>query len=237
VKGNVLILCEASGTIRNTFARRGWNAVSVDLRETFGAVGPMSEDDGHASHMVTDALRYTEGGDLHHLVWDLVIAHPTCTYLTNSGVRWLHEKCDDGTLTDRAWRRWGQLIEGIRFFNAMKTANSRHIAVENPVPHKYAREGFDGIAGIGAPTQSVQPYMFGHTETKRTCWWLHNLPPLVATDDVKAETMALPYAERAKVHYASPGPNRGMERSALVQGMADAIADQWGTHVLDQKEN
>lgn len=78
------------------------------------------------------------------------------------------------------------------------------------------------------PDQIIQPWQFGHTETKRTALWLKNLPPLAETNNVYSEMMKLPYKERAKVHYASPGKNRGKIRSVFFRGIADAMADQWG---------
>lgn len=209
----VLVLCERSGAIRNAFARRGHDVISVDTL-------PATDADGGGRHVVGDALDWLD------CPADLVIARPPCTYLTNSGVRWLYRP--DGSTKDPD--RWQRLAEAIDFFNAMKTANATFIAIENPIPHKHAAEH------IGRPTQYVQPYQFGHMESKRTGWWLvggphGGLPTLTPTNDVREQMMLLPVAERNRVHYASPGPDRWMERSRLVEGMADAMADQWGAHV------
>jgi len=194
----VLIACESSGVERDAFTAAGHDAMSCDLLET-QSPGP----------------HYT--GDVRDLMgepWDLVIAHPPCTYLSNSGVRWLH--------TDPA--RWALLDEGAAFFAAMWDFDTPRLCVENPVQHRYAVERH----GKGRPSQTVQPWQFGHLQTKRTAYWLDGLPPLIATTDLEAETFALPMAERAKVHYASPGPDRWRARSLSFTGIAAAMADQWG---------
>lgn len=256
---NVLVLCEATGTIRETFVRAGHSAVSVDVLPTTAPRGYNPMTGGVSRHIISDALAFVDSDDDLFTGWDLVIARPPCTYLTNSGVRWLFEGAKDGELTGRAVERWSHLLDAIRFFNAMKDAETGFLAIENPIPHRYARLGIkagldelaaekpelaalvrrsipvgvaESVAAIGAPTQVVQPYHFGHTESKGTGWWLKGLPPLTKTDDVKVATMALPAAERNKVHYASPGADRWAKRSALVQGMADAIVDQWGGHAV-----
>jgi hypothetical protein len=195
----VLVACEYSGRVRDAFRAKGHDAVSCDLLPT-EVPGPHHQGD------VRDIL--ADG-------WDLMIAHPECTYLCNSGVRWLHS---DPT-------RWARMEAGAEFFRLLLNAVEAvpRIAVENPVMHKHAAK----LVGAKA-TQFVQPYMFGETQSKRTGLWLRNLPPLVPTNDVKAETMALPVAQRSAVHYASPGPERWRDRSRTFQGLADAMADQWG---------
>lgn len=147
--------------------------------------------------------------------WDLIIAHPPCTYLTNAGVRWLYDH--------RSPLRWQNLIEGAVFFRQMLEAHAPRVAVENPIMHRWARL----IVGQ-APTQIVQPWMFGHMETKATGLWLRNLPGLTPTDDVKARMLTLPKKQRSRVHWASPGPDRWKERSLTMPGIAAAMADQWG---------
>lgn len=147
--------------------------------------------------------------------FDLVIAHPPCTYLSNSGVRWLY--------TDP--KRWQDMIDGAVFFRAMFGFDTPRLAVENPIQHKWARM----VHGQGKPTQIVQPWMFGHPETKATCLWLRGLPPLVATDNVRHIMDGLPAREAQRIHYLSPGPDRWRERSKTFRGLAEAMADQWGT--------
>jgi hypothetical protein len=193
----VLVACEYSGTVRDAFIAQGHDAMSCDILPT-DIPGP------HYEGSILDLL---------HLQWDLMIGHPPCTYLTNSGVRWLK--------TDPT--RWFDLNDGAAFFKALWTANIPHIALENPIPHKYA------IERIGAKyDQLVQPYHFGHREQKATCLWLKGLPPLVHTNNVKVETMALPKAKRNKMFYLPPSADRAKLRSKTYQGIADAMASQWG---------
>lgn len=193
----VLVACEYSGRVRDAFIERGHDAMSCDILPT-DSLGPHYQGD------VFDIL-----GD----GWDLMIAHPPCTYLTNSGVCHLH--------TDPT--RWAALDEGAAFFKALWEAPIPKIAVENPIPHKYASER------IGAKyTQIIQPWMFGHPEKKATCLWLKGLPPLVPTDNVKKEMEALPKNQRERIHYLSPGPDRWKLRSTTFLGIAKAMGEQWG---------
>ena len=194
----VLIACEYSGVERDAFIAAGHDAMSCDILPT-DTPGPHYQGD------IRDLL-----GER----WDLVIAHPPCTYLSNSGVRWLH--------TDPS--RWAKLDDGAEFFALMFDFDTPRLCVENPIQHRYAIERH----GKGKPTQTVQPWQFGHPETKRTGYWLRGLPKLVETDNVKAQFDALPVRERARIHYASPGPDRWKLRSTSYSGIAQAMADQWG---------
>jgi len=184
---NVAVICEYSGRVRDAFIRRGHHAVSYDLLDT-EQPGP------HVKGDVREA----------DLSWaDIVIAHPPCTRLCNSGVRWLRER-----------GLWSDLDAACEFFRWCLSLGKR-CAVENPIPHKYAMER------IGTRyTQIVQPWQHGHGETKATCLWLRGLPPLVPTCVVDGR--------EAKVHRASPGPDRWKERSRTYHGIADAMAEQWG---------
>lgn len=148
----------------------------------------------------------------------MVIAHPPCTRLTKAGVRWLHER--------ELWFDMGQAAE---FFRAFLELDTPRVAVENPVMHRYATQ----IIGR-RQDQIIQPWMFGHRESKGTGLWLKNLPPLEPTLNVKAETMALTAKERDRVHWAAPGPNRWKERSRTLTGIAQAMAEQWGAVIEPQ---
>jgi len=193
----VLVACEYSGVVRDAFLAAGHDAMSCDLLPT-DVPGP------HYTGNVFDVI----GNG-----WDLLIAHPPCTYLSNSGVRWL--------ATDIT--RWPHLIEGAVFFRNILNADIPRVAVENPIMHHYASDI------IGArQTQIVQPWMFGHPEQKATGLWLRGLSPLTPTNDVKAHMMTLTTAERNRVHYASPGPDRWKLRSTTYAGIAAAMAAQWG---------
>ena len=199
----VLIACEFSGVVRRAFRKLGHDAYSCDI---------LPSDDDSEYHVLKDAL-----GLLDLNGWDLLIAHPPCTYLTNAGVRHLHSHVTsvNGVRAKvHGEARMQAMREGAFFFNALKNCNIPKICVENPIPHKYAREI------IGKYDQLIQPWQFGHGETKATCLWLKNLPKLIPTNIV---------ADReARIHKMAPGPNRSKERSRTFQGIADAMADQWG---------
>ena len=187
----VLIACETSGRVRDAFIALGHDAISCDLLPT-DAPGPHIQGD------VAPLLSQS---------WDLVIAHPPCTFLCNSGVRWLHERPE----------RWDEMRKGAEFFIACLNANAPMVAVENPVMHKYALE----IIGR-KPNFTVQPWQFGDNFKKRTCFWTKGLSPLLPTSELDGLTA------KASCHLASPGPLRWKERSATYQGIANAIARQWG---------
>ena len=191
----VLVACEYSGRVREAFRAKGHQAWSCDLL-------PTEQPGLH----IQDSLEHVIGsGNIH---WDLLIAHPPCTYLCNSGVRWLHTEPG----------RMEKMQEAADFFYWILHLPIPRIAIENPVMHKYARE----IIGRG-PDFTVQPWQFGDNEKKRTCFWTRNLPPLVPTSDLDGSTAG------ASVHRAPPGPDRWKDRSRTFQGIADAIAEQWGS--------
>jgi len=196
----VLIACEFSGTVRRAFTARGHDAWSCDL---------LPAEDGSNRHIVGDARTLLNDG------WDLLmVAHPPCTRLCNSGVRWLTKAPPGRTLADM----WAELETGAALFSAFWNAAIPRIAVENPVMHRHAKALIEGYA---PPAQSVQPWQYGHGEVKRTCLWLRGLPVLTPTDVVEGR--------EARVHRMPPGPNRGKERSRFFSGIADAMADQWGS--------
>jgi len=196
----VLVACEYSGTVRDAFRARGHDAWSCDILPT---------DADPAWHIQGDAIEVAYGQD-----WDLMIAHPPCTYLTNSGVRWFY--------TDPT--RWGKLDQAAQFFRRLFNAPIVKIAVENPIMHKYAKERIDGME----QSQVIQPWMFGHTEQKATCLWLKGLPLIRPTNNVKEQMMALPNNERQRIFPMSPGPDRWKLRSTTFKGIAEAMAEQWG---------
>ncbi len=195
----VLVACEYSGRVRRAFAAKGHDAWSCDMLES---------EDGSPNHIQGDALEVIASQQ-----WDMMIAHPPCTYLTNSGVCHLHKDPS----------RWAKLDDAAAFFLALWNAPIKLKAIENPIMHKYARER----VGVDK-SQVIQPWMFGHMETKATCLWLSGLPILMPTLDVRAPMMRLPKRERERLHYLSPGPNRWKERSRTYEGIAQAMADQWG---------
>lgn len=191
----VLIACEFSGVVRDAFLAAGHDAVSCDLLHSLSP-GP---------HIQGNALDHLDAG------WDLLIAHPPCTYLANSGVRWLYG--GKGLIKDP--ERWHNMERGAAFFRSMLDAPIPRVAVENPIMHKYAR----AIVGRG-PDQTIQPWQYGHGETKATCFWLRGLPTLKPTEIVEGRS--------PRVHFASPSPERWKERSVTLPGIAAAMAAQWG---------
>ena len=184
--------------MREAFRKLGHDAWSCDMLES---------EDNSPYHFQGDVLPILCMG------WDLMIAHPPCTYLTNSGVCWLHKDPS----------RWALLDEGAEFFKALLNAPIKKKCIENPIQHKYAKER------IGRKqSQIIQPWMFGHMEQKATCLWLEGLDPLVPTNNVKDAMMQLPKRERERLHYLPPSEDRWKERSRTYQGIADAMAAQWG---------
>jgi hypothetical protein len=115
------------------------------------------------------------------------------------------------------------MAQGALFFKRLLHCKIPKVGVENPIMHKHAMAIIDH-----PPTQIIQPWMFGHTESKATCLWLKNLPKLVPTNDVQVEMMKLPVNQRQRLHFLPPGPDRWKERSKTFQGIAEAMADQWG---------
>lgn len=201
----VLIACEFSGTVRNAFLARGHDAWSCDL---------LPSEDGSNRHITGDARDLLNDG------WDmLMVAHPPCTRLCNSGVRWL-AKPPPGRTHEEMWR---ELDEGAALFSAFWNAPIDRVAIENPVMHRHAKERITGYRDFA---QSVQPWQFGDPETKRTCFWLKNLPPLVPTKIVETRT--------PRVWRMAPGPDRQRERSRFFPGIAAAMAEQWGDYAMER---
>lgn len=186
----VLVACEFSGIVRDAFRARGHDAWSCDLLPT-ERPGPHFQED------VLDLLgkRYTVAP------WDLMIAFPPCDYLTNSGVQWLHRAPKNPKPTVLyTTQRWEALAKACRFFKSLLNANVSRVALENPIPHKYAV----GLIGRSYD-QLIQPYQFTHGESKATCLWLNNLPPLMST--------GLVAGREQRVFHESPGPERKKNRS------------------------
>jgi len=200
----VLVACEFSATVREAFTRRGHFAMSCDLLPT----------EIYGQHYIGKVE------DLLDMNWDLMIAHPPCTYLSNSGVTWLTETNDPNL------DRWYKMEEGADFFKLLLDSDISHKAIENPIMHKYA------IDIIGRKQdQIIHPYEFGHPESKSTCLWLYNLPKLKATNNVYSQFISLPKRERERLHYLPPSVDRWKLRSTTFQGIADAMAEQWGNDV------
>lgn len=196
----VLVACEFSGIVRDAFLEKGHDAWSCDL------LPAETKSNRHIQGDVREIL---------HMGWDLLmVAHPPCTRLCNSGVRWLSVP-PPGKTKEQMWQ---ELDDGAALFSLLWNAPIERICVENPVMHRHAKER---ITNYQPPAQSIQPWQFGHGETKRTCFWLKNLPPLTPTDIVEGREQ--------RVAKMPPGANRWKERSRFFPGVAKAMADQWGT--------
>jgi site-specific DNA-cytosine methylase len=182
LSANILIACEFSGIVRSAFAELGHNAWSCDLL-------PTEIPGQHYQGDVRDMLSKQ---------WDLMIAHPPCTYLASSGARWWSSKRDEQE-------------QALDFVRLLMSANIRMIAIENPIGIMSTR--------IRKPDQIIQPWQFGHGETKATCLWLKGLSILQPTNIVDGREQ--------RIHRMTPSVNRWKERSRTFTGIAKAMAEQW----------
>lgn len=199
----VLIGCEESGKVRDAFRRLGHEAWSCDLEGV--------EPRGHWPnyHLFGDVRWFLEGS---YGPWDLGIFHPPCTYQANSGAKHLYKgmKKENGPNPER----WVGLEKGCQLFRDCLNAPIPHIAVENPIMHGHA------LKLVGErPAQIIQPWQFGHGETKATCLWLRNLPPLVPTKIVGGREQ--------RIWRMAPSEKRQQLRSETFDGIAKAMATQW----------
>ena len=246
----VLIACEYSGVVRDAFISRGHHAVSCDLLPTEspglhfqGDVNNLLEGwepvqfqgycdpDGDGWCQVTDSdpnecncigptqdeIEYMEmdgnlfGRPKNHRYWDLMIAHPPCTYLSVSGMHWTTRGIRDPNLTE----------EALRFVQLLMDAPINKIAIENPVSIISTR--------IRKPDQIIQPWWFGHDASKKTCLWLKNLPPLQPTNKLPGDNKTRRANQTPSgQNKLGPSKDRWKIRSATYQGIAQAMADQWG---------
>ena len=194
----ILIACEESQEVCKAFRKLGHEAFSCDTEDCSG---------GHPEwHIKGDVLDFIDLNPWNDFCgWDLMVAHPPCTRLCNSGVMWLKKR-----------NLWGDLKEGAEFFKRLLECDIPKIAIENPIPHKYALEIIDRKYD-----QIIQPWQFGHGETKATCFWLKGLPKLKPTNVVEGREQRL--------HKLPPSKDRTKLRSKTYPSIAKAIAEQWGT--------
>jgi len=193
----ILVACEYSGIVRDAFLARGHDAVSCDLLPT-DTPGPHYQGD------VRDIL--ADG-------WDLMVAHPPCTYLCSSGLHWNTKRPERAQMTE----------EALQFVSMLLNAPIERIALENPIGCISTR--------IRKPDQTIQPYQFGHDASKSTCLWLKNLPLLVPTQHIAPRIVA------GKKRWANqtdsgqnrlpPSADRWKIRSETYAGIAAAMAEQW----------
>ena len=215
----VLVACEESQRVCVAFRKRGHEAYSCDIQEPSG--------DRPEWHILGDALNAVLGGNIitmdgimHDIGrWDLLIAHPPCTYLSNAGARWLYA----GGKLNR--ERYAKGLDGKKFFMAMLNADCQRIAVENPIP--------SSIYGLPKYTQIIQPFQFGEPFSKKTCLWLKGLEPLQPTnivEDYKPYCSSGSYSGTHDPKYkgASRKGGSAKSRSVTFPGIAEAMAEQWG---------
>ena len=220
----VLIACEESQRVCSAFRELGHEAYSADIQEPSGGYPEW--------HILGDVLPILNGGEFEtmdgteHSVakWDLLIAHPPCTYLSNAGARhlWKGHKLNE--------ERYKKGLEGKEFFMQFYNANCEHIAVENPIPSK--------VYEMPPYTQTIQPYEYGHPFSKRTCLWLKGLPKLQPTDIVEPVGTYCPSGSYSHKH---DDKHRGLftkdrprQRSKTFEGIAAAMAAQWSEYLIGQ---
>ena len=201
---NVLVACEFSGIVREAFSAKGHNAWSCDIIDT----------ERQGKHII---------GDVRNIIdfsWDIMVAHPPCTYLCVTGNKWMAEK-----YRDRFPDRHQQRTEAINFFMQLINADIDKICIENPV----------GIMSthFRKPDQYIQPYQFGYPTTKKTGLWLKNLHPLKPTNVVECDAPHISKSGKktSQWYYETiplPADTRSKARSKTFQGVADAMAEQWG---------
>ena len=201
----VLVACEESQEVCKAFRERGHEAYSCDIQECSGG-----HPEWHLKVDVTELLK---------LRWDLIIAHPPCTYLTNAAARWLFA---GKTLNQE---RYSKGIEAKEFFMKFFETDCPKVAIENPVP--------SAIYEMPKPTQTLQPYEFGHPYSKKTCLWLKGLPPLMPTEIVIDHVPYVSSGSYSRTHDprykgASRRGGAAKMRSKTFPGIARAMADQWG---------
>jgi hypothetical protein len=216
----ILVACEESQAVCKAFREKGHESYSCDIQECSG---------GHPEyHIMNDVIPLLNGncefttmdGSLHKIEgsWDMIIAHPPCTYMSKAGARWMYPKA--GQISQD---RLKLAIKAKEFFFHFINADCERVAVENPVPLK--------IVGLPIPTQKIQPYQFGHPFSKCTCLWLKGLPKLKSTNIIDEYTPYLP--SNTGGFSRGQGGSLGVAHDAKTasktfEGVAAAMADQWG---------
>ncbi len=203
----VLVACECSGIVANAFRERGHEAYSCDI-------SPCERDEWQKYHIKDDAIKHIDDG------WDLLIAHPPCQYISKAGARLMYP-----TAGNICRDRLKKALAAVGFFMRFLNADVPRVAVENPTPLK--------IAGLPPPDCVVQPYEHGHPYSKRTLFWLRNLPAITPTELIEDYTPWIPSntggAKRGQRHCLGTARNSGDgSRARTFSGIANAMAMQWG---------
>jgi hypothetical protein len=204
---NVLVACEFSGVVRDAFCDRGYYAMSCDLE------GVEPEGKYIGQHLYGDVRWFFE-----HLVWDLMIAHPPCTYLSSSGLHW----------NKRRPSREQQTTDALSFVRDLMNAPIERIAIENPIGRI--------STAIRRPEQIIQPWYFGDDASKATCLWLKNLPPLQSRNPLPGDRRTRRANQTPSgQNKLGPSPERSRERARTYPGIANAMAEQWGRAAAEGK--
>lgn len=221
----VLVACEESQRVCVEFRRGGHEAYSCDIQECSGGHPEwhiqgdvLALIDGDCTFKTSDSRVHTQHGK-----WDLIIAHPPCTYLSNAGAARLYKIIDGKTYIER--ERFEKGMDAKEFFMKFYNCNCEHIAIENPIP--------SGVYRLPKYDQTIQPYEFGEPYSKKTCLWLKGLPPLLPTEIVTPICSWVSGGSKRKD--GTQRTNKGMtfrdskRKSKTFTGIAQAMAAQWGT--------
>ena len=214
----ILIACEESQRVCEAFRKLGCEAYSCDILECGGS-HPEWHIQSNVLPLLNGDISFCTVDGVNHKIegpWDLIIAHPPCTYLTNTGNRWFNEE----KYGDKARERKKLREEAANFFLEFTRTNAKHWAIENPVGYMntYYRK----------PDQIIQPYEFGDPARKTTCLWLYNLPLLQPTEIVEPKLQYLKSGKTIDLEYSNaPKKDRAKLRSRTYPGIAKAIAEQW----------
>lgn len=221
---NVLVACEESQEVCKAFRAKGHRAFSCDLQECSGGHPEWHIKDDVLAVLYPDEWRGTNlhlqsGGICQIFKWDLIIAHPPCTYLSNAGARWLYA---GGKLNEQRYKKG---IDGKAFFMRFLEIDCPRVAVENPIPST--------VFNLPPYTQVIQPYEYGEPWSKKTCLWLKGLPPLQPTNIVQDHKPYCSSGSYSKSHDpkykgASRKGGSAKSRSKTFPGIAKAMAEQWG---------
>lgn len=221
----VLVACEESQEVCKAFRERGHEAYSCDIQQCSGG-HPEWHIKGDVIPLINGCCEFvTEGGVQVNIPdkWDLIIAHPPCTYLSNAGANRLFKIIDGKTWMN--YERYKNGLEGKAFFMQFMNADCDRIAIENPIPST--------VYGLPKCTQVIEPYYFGHPWSKKTCLWLKGLPPLFSTGMVAGYR---PYVSSGMYSKTKDPKYKGFSRAGGAQkaraktfsGIAKAMAEQWG---------
>lgn len=225
IMGNVLIACEESQRVCMAFRKMGHDAFSCDIIDPSGG-HPEWHIKGDALKIINGGVFYTMTGDVYDVRrWDMIIAHPPCTYLTNTGNRWFNIV----RYGDKARQRYKDREDAVKFFMAFVNADCDRIAIENPI-------GYMSTVYRKAD-QIIQPYEYGYPARKATCLWLKGLPKLKPTEIVEYKLKTRNYSDGLAAAWATDengkilrwnDPETAKQRSKTVPGIAKAMAEQWG---------